>query len=218
MAADSSLANQVADEAVSSISNVVETHYTHKIHIDDAAGIYDCDCSGFVEHLLCRTVPDHLALLLELSTGNNDKRPLAYDFYEFLHVQPTTEAARTNGWLQITTLADAVPGDIVAWKLHGSNEPGDTGHVFVVAEVPTPLTAEQDGNVHFAVKAYDSSSKEHFNDSRSDGGSFKGGVGSGTLHIETDANGIPFRFRFGEATQYQTAPTAIGRVEPLTSG
>lgn len=98
----------------------------------------------------------------------------------------------------------------MAWRLHGSNEPGDTGHVFVVAEMPTPLTSEHDGNVHFAVRVYDSSSKEHFNDSRSDGASFKGGVGSGTLHIETDANSIPFRFRFGEATQYQTAPTAIG--------
>jgi hypothetical protein len=218
MAADSSLATKVAEEAVSSISNVVETHYTHKINIDDAAGIYDCDCSGFVEHLLCRIAPDHLAPLLKLSTGNKDKRPLAYDFHDFFHGLPTAESARTNGWLQITKLEDATRGDIVAWKLHGNNEPGDTGHVFVVAEVPTPLIGEHDGNVHFAVKVYDSSSEEHFNDSRSDGGKFKGGVGSGTLHIETDANGVPFRYRFGKAGQYRTAPTAIGRIEPFPSG
>ena len=30
----------------------------------------------------------------------------------------------------------------MAWNLHDSNEPGDTGHVFVVAEAPTLLIYE----------------------------------------------------------------------------
>jgi hypothetical protein len=75
-----------------------------------------------------------------------------------------------------------------------------------------------DSSVTFAVKVYDSSSKEHFDDSRGDGKDFKGGVGSGTLHIQTDANGAPVRFRFSETTSYHTAPIVIGRVEPFSSG
>jgi hypothetical protein len=114
MAEDSNLAARVAGEAASSILNVFETHYTHEIHIDDAAGIYDCDCSGFVEYLLSRAVPNQLAPLQDLSTSNHDERPLAHDFYTFFYGLPTTESAGTNGWLQITTLEDTTRGDIVA--------------------------------------------------------------------------------------------------------
>jgi len=218
MAEDSNLATKVAGEAASSILNVSETHYTHEICIDDAAGIYDCDCSGFVEYLLSRTAPSQLAPLRDLSTGNHDERPLAHDFYTFFSGLPTTESARKNGWLQVTTLEDTTRGDIVAWNLHDSNVPGDTGHVFVVAEAPTQLIGGHDSSVTFTVKVYDSSSKEHFDDSRGDGNDFKGGVGSGTLHIQTDANGAPVRFRFSETTSYHTAPIAIGRIEPFPSG
>lgn len=170
MAEDSNLATKVAGEAAFSILNVSETHYTHEICIDDAAGIYDCDCSGFVEYLLSRTAPNQLAPLRDLST---DERPLAHDFYTFFSCLPTTESAGTNGWLQITTLEDTTRGDIVAWNLHDSNEPGDTGHVFVIAEAPTPLIGGHDSSATFAVKVYDSSSKEHFGDSRGDGNDFK---------------------------------------------
>jgi len=218
MAADNSFATKVAEEARSSISNVVETHYAHKIHIDDAAGIYDCDCSGFVQYLLGRTAPDHLTTLLELGLRNPDKRPLAYNFYDFFHGLPTDESAGSNGWIQITRLEDATLGDIVAWKLHGPDEAGDTGHVFVVAEAPTPLTDDHGDNTHFAVKIYDASSTEHFNDSRSAGGKFHDGIGAGTIHIETNASGVPCQHRFGEATRYHTSPTAIGRIVPFPSG
>jgi hypothetical protein len=88
MAEDSNLATKVAGEAASSILNVSETHYTHEICIDDAAGIYDCDCSGFVEYLLSRTAPNQLAPLRDLSTGNHDERPLAHDFYTFFPAYP----------------------------------------------------------------------------------------------------------------------------------
>ena len=67
MAEDSNLATKVAREATSSILNVSETHYTHEICIDGAAGIYDCDCSGFVEHLLLHAAPNQLAPLRDLS-------------------------------------------------------------------------------------------------------------------------------------------------------
>jgi hypothetical protein len=218
MAEDSSLAAKVAGEAASSILNVLKTRYTHEIHIDDTAGIYDCDCSGFVEYLLSRTAPNHLTPLRDLSTDNDDERPLAHDFYTFFSRLPTTESDGTNGWLQITTLGGTTRGDIVAWNLHDSNEPGDTGHVFVVAEAPTPLIGGHDSSVTFAVNVYDSSSKEHFNDSRGDGDDFKGGVGSGTLHIQVDAGGAPVRFRFSETSSYHMAPIAIGRIEPFLSG
>ena len=92
MAEDSNLAAKVAGKAASSILSVLKTRYTHEIRIDDTAGIYYCDCSGFVEYLLSRTAPNHLIPLRDLSTNNHDKRPLAHDFYTFFSRLTTTES------------------------------------------------------------------------------------------------------------------------------
>ena len=215
MEPDSSFATKVAEEAASAISHIVETHYTHTIIIDHAAGIYDCDCSGFVEHLLSRTFSDHLTPLFELSAPN---RPQADIFYDFLASLPTAaQSAGINGWRQVITLEAVARGDVLAWKLHGSEERGDTGHVVVVAEVPTRLTGETDGAGQFALEVYDSSVIEHFDDSRGSGPSFKSGVGSGIIHIEVDAQGAPIAFQFHEAAQWHCVPIAVGRIEPFSS-
>ena len=43
--------------AQSIVSNHAETHYSYAIHIDPTVGVYDTDCSGFVDYLLKRSRP-----------------------------------------------------------------------------------------------------------------------------------------------------------------
>lgn len=92
---ETSLAAKLADEAADTVANLVETHYTHEIFIDDADGVYDCDCSGYVEHLLAGMAVRHLSLIRE---GIGDTRPLAADFHAFFAKLPKTESNVTNGW------------------------------------------------------------------------------------------------------------------------
>src|SRR5437879_3589244 len=74
------LARRLADEAARVVSSITETHYTHKIHIDASAGVYDVDCSGFVSYLLQRVASRHYRMIVSASSGS---RPLARDYYAF---------------------------------------------------------------------------------------------------------------------------------------
>lgn len=209
IAEDTSLAAKLADEAADTVANLVETHYTHKIFIDDTDGIYDCDCSGYVEHLLARIAVRHLTPIRE---STSDTRPLARDFYAFFAKLPKVESNVTDGWLQIATLAETNRGDIIAWSLHDPNT-DDTGHVFIVADTPTQIDDKS-----FSVKLYDSSANEHFEDSRGKGPEFKGGIGTGSIHMTIGADGAPTGFRFNEKASHHEAPIAIARAQRFSAG
>jgi hypothetical protein len=206
---DTSLAAKLADEAADTVANLVETHYTHNIFIDDTDSIYDCDCSGYVEHLLARIALRHLSMIRD-STGHT--RPLAADFHNFFTKLPKMESNVTNGWLQIATLAETNRGDILTWSLNDSST-GDTGHVVIVADTPTQIDDES-----FAVKVYDSSSIQHFEDSRGKGSDFKGGVGASSIHIDVGAGGTPAGFQFHERALHYKAPIAIARILRFSGG
>ena len=224
---DSSLAGQLADLAASSIADVVETKYVHDIHIDAAAGIYDCDCSGFVEYLLCIIALNHLRPLRDVGNKNPNNhagRPLAHDFYTFCSGLPTTASSVDHGWRQITTLAETKRGDIVVWSLHDSDEPGDTGHVFIVAEQPTSLAGddeddEDDGSSSsFAVAVYDSSNIPHYADSRAHGQRYRDGIGSGVIRVDVDDASRPIGFQFNAGNKHHNQPIAIARIVPFSEG
>lgn len=207
---NASLAAKLADEAADTVANLVETHYTHKICINDADGVYDCDCSGYVEHLLARIALRHVALIRDSASNS---RPLAADFYKFFAHLPTTGSNPTKGWLQIGTIAETNRGDIIAWTLDDSSTTGDTGHVFIVADTPIQINGAS-----FAVKAYDSSALQHFEDSRGEGSDFKCGVGSGTFHIDVGADGTPTSFQFNEKASTYKVPIAIARIQGFSAG
>jgi len=161
------LGRGLAELAASVVAALRETHYRHKIHIDPAAGVFDVDCSGFVSYLIQQVAERHYQMLAK-STA--DPRPLARDYYRFAAaLAPSIH----QGWRRIIQLADAMPGDIVAWN-HRDASTGDTGHVFVVAN---DAVARPDGE--YLIPVYDSSSRKHFDDSRGDGHKFADGVGSG---------------------------------------
>ena len=206
--AHKSLAVQLANAADRTIATVAETQYVHTIHINASKGIYDCDCSGYLEYLIDNTSLKHIQLIRSSTTR---KRPLAGDFHKFFMAQPIHADKMINGWARISKLADAHRGDIISWSLTNSAT-RDTGHVVIVAN--TPVQIEENA---FAVKVYDSSFIQHFDDSRGHGTSFHAGIGSGTLHFVVSATGAPEQFQFHKTATSHKRPIAIARMLPFPS-
>ena len=206
--AHKSLAMQLANEAARTLTTVMETQYVHTIHINALKGIYDCDCSGYLEYLIDQTSLKHIQLIRNSTTR---KRPLAADFHKFFVAQPTHMDKKVDGWIRVSRLADARRGDIISWSLTNSAT-RDTGHVVTVANDPVQVDEET-----LAVNVYDSSFIKHFDDSRIQGTSIHAGIGSGTLHFVVNAAGAPERFQFNETATSHKRPIAIARMLPFSS-
>jgi len=201
------LPEKIAALAESTVATLKQTDYQHVDHIDVAAGIYDCDCNGFVHFVLTGTVPEN-AKLIPQEAGQS--RPRAFEYYDFF-------AARTpespGGWHRIDFLKDARRGDIIAWRWPTIEPHQDTGHVVIVAETPT-----MDDVGIFSVQVYDSAAAVHFDDTRGPGaGQFPTGVGSGVIKFKVDGAGRPMAYLFSppDSAQFSYRPIAIGRAEPL---
>jgi hypothetical protein len=183
------------------VANVRETSYRHQLRVDPANGIYELDCSEFVSLILERVAPKRYQ---EIFTEPGHPQPRArmyFRFFEQLKHEPRT------GWQPITKLAEAAPGDLIAWEKPDNGGLGDTGHVMIVAEPP-----EVDPDGTFEVRVYDSSEIPHAEDSRAAAG--KSGVGSGSIHFRVDADGAPIAFQFNPRSQWHSEPIAIARLKP----
>jgi hypothetical protein len=111
------------------------------------------------------------------------------------------------GWLRIERIADARPGDILAWR---SLKPkrGSTGHVVILDGRPVQTP---DGEV--CVPVIDSTSSGHGNDTRPKG---QTGIGRGLMWFAVDAQGHPTAYRWSRPTgKLQSRPIAIGRPVPI---
>jgi CHAP domain len=208
MAASESLALMLADQASDVLANVKETRYIHTQNVNAAIGVYDVDCSGFVSWILQQIALRHLQ---QIPFDDSAGRQLAHNYYQFFASRPVQAA---QGWQQISGLANALKGDLVAWQLADNPHGGDTGHVFVVHATPV---ANPDGTLRIHV--IDASDVKHFDDSRGTGpGQFATGVGSGFIHFQVDGDGNPTAFQFNANETPVTAPIAICRIQPLGSG
>jgi hypothetical protein len=198
-----SLPGQVAEQAELIVNNLQQTDYQYTKNIDADNGVYDCDCSQFANFVLLRAAPDHYASLVAAA---GEPVPRAFDYYDFFRQLPPQA---DNGWQQVTALASAARGDLLAWRL--PLEPGhDTGHVVFVASTPTV-----DDQGYLAVRVYDSASKPHFDDTRGDGpGQWCSGVGSGFINFKVGDNGQPVAFQFAPplTSPFESVPIAIGRL------
>jgi hypothetical protein len=183
------------------LANVRETSYRHRLQVDPSKGIYELDCSEFVSLILERVAPKRYQ---EIPTEPGHSQPRArmyFRFFEELKREPRT------GWQPITNLADAAPGDLVAWEKLNNGGLGDTGHVMFVADSPH---RNQDGT--FQVRVYDSSEIPHAEDSRPTG---RSGVGSGSVLFRVNENGAPIAFQFNPRSHWHSEPIAIARLEPM---
>ena len=175
-----------------------ESHYQHTTHVDEAAGVYDVDCSGLLCYVLKKHLPEHYAAIPSSKTHH---RPLALQFYEAF-----TNGSEKNAryWRQIRSLKDAKPGDVIVWRKAEQIAGKDTGHVMIIDQPPV-----EDGQGLYRVTIIDSTESPHADDARKEGAT---GVGRGTMWFLVDAAGHPtgyhWRLRNGKSRDIEIA---IGR-------
>jgi hypothetical protein len=135
------LPQDIAALAESIVNTLTQTDYQHVDKIDPASGVYDCDCNGFVAHLLRSAAPQNLAAIpIDTQPGSSESRSRAFEYYDFF---ASLTARSTGGWSRINLLSDAGRGDVMAWRFP-TIEPGvDTGHVVLLAETPRPILPER---------------------------------------------------------------------------
>ena len=232
------LSENIDGEARRVVSSVKQTSYTHKSNIDPATGVYETDCSGLVDYVLQTVLPAHLA---QIPLRGKEHRQLAQDYWAAFHAAPTTQSVAavandgTGGWARIEKVADARPGDVLAWK-NPAHEPGDhtnTGHVMIIDEQPREEPPERDtreekvrihrGKIEekpikvaaadphrrYRVVVIDCTGSPHASDSRPTGTS---GVGRGTIWLDIDNQGEPIAFHWKLANGTpKEVPIVIGR-------
>lgn len=182
---------------------IKHTKYTHPTRVDEAAGGYELDCSGLACYVLKRVLPDHYR---NVTIPKGQSRATAMNFHDYFAKAPTTVRGR-DGWRRIERIADARPGDILAWRA-AVPKPGSTGHVVIIDGRPT-LT--RDGQV--CVPVVDSTSTGHGNDTRAKG---QTGIGRGLMWFAVDAQGRPTGYRWSHAGgKLQSRSIAIGRPVPI---
>ena len=195
----SAFSQTLADAAAETLGAVKETHYQHKTHVDKAAGVYDLDCSGFVDYLLKRIAPDQYNQL-PIEPGHT--RPRAEVYYELF--AGLAEAPKP-GWEMVQHFADLRPGDIIAWKKEAAaQESGDTGHVMIIAQPPV-----RTGKDSYRLTVYDSTKSPHDNDTRAPG---TDGIGKGDLFFYVDVQDKPVAFKFSSQRHEHDAPISMGRL------
>lgn len=182
------------------LANLRSTEYAHTTRVAEAKGEYVFDCSGLACYVLRRQLPEHYR---NIPVAKNRKRPLAVDFYQCFAAAPTDEAGR-NGWRRIARLADARPGDIIAWRSSAPRAGRSTGHVVIVDDQPA-----KGANGEFRLTVIDSTSSRHGNDTRKPG---QTGLGRGAMWFSVDGDGRPVGWRWGSPKhQLRTRDIAIGR-------
>ncbi len=195
-------AKSVHQEATRILNSIQFTKYEHRTDIDEKKGVYKCDCSGLVGYVLNRSVGKDGSGAL----GDGRDRPLAMHYEKFFAAAPTKPDGKSR-WQRIERLADARPGDVIAWR-HEVPKPGNTGHVIIVDQRPT---LEKDGLVRLVY--IDSTTLQQEDDSRPDGVT---GVGRGTMWFEVDDEGRAVAHIRGVRTaKPKTEPISIGRALPV---
>jgi hypothetical protein len=196
-------AQSVHDEATRILESIKRTEYKHRTEIDEEKGVYLCDCSGLVGYVLNRTVgkEDGSGAL-----GDGRKRPLAMDYEKFF-AAASAESNEKSRWQRVERLADARPGDIIAWR-HEKPRPGNTGHVVIVDQAPV---VEKDGLVRVVV--IDSTTRPQVDDTRPDGTS---GVGRGSMWFVVDKEGRAVaHLRGARDAEPRKEAISIGRALPF---
>ena len=181
-----------------------QTQYSHKTHVDEAKGVFELDSSGLACDALKRVLPEHYR---KIPVAGRMKRPHARDFHD-LFVQAPPADRSPLGWRQVSRLADARPGDILAYR---TTDPAakSTGHVVFLDSVAVP-----DGAGQFRVTVIDSTISRHAQDTRLKGHS---GVGRGVMWFTVDAQGRPLGYRWASRTgTLRERRIAIGRAVNLS--
>lgn len=170
--------------AEQTLSSVRETRYSHRTHIDQEQGVYVCDCSGFISHLLAATRPTAYAEVTYDRTRR--KHPRAEDYHRLF---ASLSSSAADGWLPVITVGDLRPGDIIAWKRPPDSTSTNTGHVMLVRSAPHRSSERPN---EWLVEVIDSTATPHAADTRPPGST---GLGAGVIGLLTDDTGRPAGYR-----------------------
>ena len=195
------LANRVVAYGWQLIKAFPNSSYSHKPHIDVAEHVCEVDCSGFVSNVFAELSPRHVAAIQTLKKRS---RPLAEDFYTSF---AAARKSPLSGWRH-APVAEARPGDVLAWWKEEHEKGEDTGHVMLLAEAPV---LESPGK--WRLRILDSTKRPHGDETRPAG---KTGLGAGTIWLDVDRSGEILSYHWKSANGKLNAhPAAIGRAIPF---
>jgi hypothetical protein len=191
---------RILEKSYQILDNLRETTYSLAPRINEPAGIYHTHCSALLTHILDSVAP-HALSYLYLETGYD--YPRAFSFYQTIIA---SESNSGSPWKHIASIHEALPGDILAWRVNENIEPNkNTGHVVILMETPK---AQPDGS--FTCRVFDAASLPHTNDSRPQG---THGVGVGEIRVLTDPSGVPIAYHWSNRQKKpRFKPMAIGRI------
>jgi hypothetical protein len=194
------------DEAEHLLSTMKSSSYQHVTHVDEANGVYDFDCSGFVDYALQQASPEALAVVKYLPNPFNRARAQDY-YYHFTKLGSENEG---DGWHSILNPPDLLPGDVIAWLRSPNSDSDDTGHVMIVRSNPR---ADPNRPNEILVAIIDSTRSPHALDSRVNGAT---GIGTGTISLvmNTVGSAVGFRWRGGESKVVEYTKIAFGQPSP----
>ena len=115
-------------EAESILATLTSTHYQHASHVDAGKGIYDVDCSGFVNYVMAVAVSDAYDDFKKATVS----RPVADSYVKFIGGL----AKPVGRWHRVILVSALVPGDILTWTIPKGVKSSDTGHVMIVEKAP----------------------------------------------------------------------------------
>ena len=178
-----------------------ESTYSHTTSVDESRGIFDFDCSGFIDYALSHAASDAFATLLSSTVA----RPLAKHFEQFFASIP--DGGSIGRWHRVPRVAGLVPGDVIAWLEPADVVSSNTGHVLLVRGAPIAVSSDT-----YLVPITDSTSTPHGSaDSR---GAGSNGLGTGTIQLIVDSSGAPIGYRWSEkSTKSEFTSVAFGHVE-----
>lgn len=183
------------------LSNIKETEYAHTNYIDEENGIYKTNCSLLLTYILENVVPH---ALMEVPIEMHFQYPRASCYYEVIKNASKNHSLH---WIEISSILEAEPGDIIAWRTIGPmSKDTNTGHVCVFLK-----KSELEPNGTVRVTIFDSTGFPHSDDIRK---KQIGGVGVGTIWFEVDEFGSPVAY-FKNAEKEKGVKKfvyAIGRV------
>lgn len=187
------------------LSNTRKTRYAHPTFVDEPNGQFHFDCSGFLFYALKRVLPSSL-VFMKIDPPER-ARPLAEDFHA--HILKAGYNGGKNGWKQIASASDLLPGDIIAWLRPPNTTRTDTGHVMVVRELPYQ---NKNRPSEWLIRVIDSTQSPHAEDTRLKP---TNGLGSGIIGLVVDREVHPtgFYWRGNESKQPQTTHIVLGRIE-----
>jgi hypothetical protein len=202
-------------EAKVILENATTSQYEHVANIDEKAGKYNFDCSGFLTFALEKRSPEALMelrshALVEIMNRKKHKRPLAKDFVSYFSRLNDGEV-KAKFWKPVAKIEDLQPGDVLAWKTPEDSDTSNTGHVMIVKTKPQKSSEFPD---EYLVQIIDSTSTPHGKADLRHSQKLTG-IGIGTIALVANAQGNPIAYKWSGGESKKTKRTQIEIARPL---